>query len=355
MRSFSNEFLAQARLQQDPLADKAIQAMFESETPYPFRNVLTQLQYNGQPLTTELPKELHVFFTATNSLPKWAEPSKMEKASQFFQQNVVQIMSLLGTYALPYCYAAADGAQVLYLSERIRHDTHNRLLETALFIFDLFSKGALTPEGRALRSIQKVRLIHATIRYHIQQKGYWNPSWGAPINQEDMAGTNLAFSLIIIRGLKKIGCSVSAQETEAWLHAWRVFGVLMGVEEALLPQHAKQAFQLEKAIRLRNFKPSEEGKALTHALLRHYAQLPEVARFPKGYMPSYMRFVLGDTLSDLLDIPPADWSGIFVQQFRLLNLLGISPNQVPLTRERIVEQLTYEPTFTPPASLGISA
>ncbi len=353
MKTYSTAQLAHARTLQDPLADAAAAACFNDKDAPQFREMLARLSTNNASLPEELPQPLAQFFVQTSSLPAWANADTLKRARRFFDRNALQIMSLLGSYALPYCYAAADGAQVLHLSERIRRDTQNRLLETALFVFDLFENEAFMPSGRALRSIQKVRLIHATIRYHILRHGtLWNEAWGQPINQEDMAGTNLAFSLIILRGLKKIGCTVSQAEAEAWLHAWRVVGYLMGVSEELLPESPREAAVLERLIRKRNFKPSEAGQVLTASLLHYYEQLPEVARFPKGYMPTYMRFVMGDVLCDMLNVPPANWSGIFVQQFRLLNLLDINPSKTPITRQTLLKQLAYTPTFAPPTRLG---
>lgn len=353
MQLYSNETLSALREQQDPLADKAIASLYKSKRGTQFREMIAQLNFNAQEPPKNTLADLDRLFTTTNQLPSWADPYQLKIATRFFKKNVVQIMSLLGTLSLPYCYAAADGAQVLFLSERIKKDTNNRLLETALFIFDLFDSNALKPDGRALRSIQKVRLIHAAIRYHVNRYPDWNSEWGKPVNQEDMLGTNLAFSLIILRGLKKIGCAVSLKESEAWLHAWRVYGSLMGVDDSLLPKNMKEAFLLEKAIRKRNFKASKEGQSLTQSLIKHYSTLPEVAKFPKGYMPSYMRFVLGNEVADMLNVPKSDWSGIFVQQFRILNVLGISPNQEPLTRDLLIKQLSYEPSFAAPEKLGV--
>ncbi len=352
MRQFSDSELQALRKQQDPLADEAVKAIFADDKAKYFREIISQLTFNSDEPKGELLAEVERFFKETDQLPYWANRQKMKTAVAVFKKNIVQIMSLLGTLSLPYCYAAADGAQVLALSERVKKDTYNRLLETALFIFDLFAQNSLEKSGRALRSIQKVRLIHAAIRLHISEYGQWNEEWGKPVNQEDMLGTNLAFSLILLRGLKKIGCSISPKESEAWLHAWSVYGYLMGIEADLLPQNLKEAFVLEKNIRKRNFKASDAGRMLTSSLVEYFRHLPETAKFPRGYMPSYMRFVLGEKTADLLAIPKANWSGIFVQQFRLLNLFGISPNQEPLTRELIIQQLSYEPNFATPEKLG---
>ena len=47
-----------------------------------------------------------------------------------------------------------------------------------------------------------MRLLHASIRYLIQHHDpTWKAEYGLPVNQEDMVGTLLSFSSLIIDGL----------------------------------------------------------------------------------------------------------------------------------------------------------
>ena len=50
-----------------------------------------------------------------------------------------------------------------------------------------------------------------------------------PINQEDLAGTLMTFSCVVLDALKKLRVGYSAAEGEAFLHAWKVVGHFMGV------------------------------------------------------------------------------------------------------------------------------
>src|SRR5690349_20672991 len=59
------------------------------------------------------------FVNTSKELPDWADEEKLLKGSRFFIRHSDTIMSLLGLLSLPYCYAAADGAMVLYLTERL--------------------------------------------------------------------------------------------------------------------------------------------------------------------------------------------------------------------------------------------
>ena len=184
----------------------------------------------------------------------------------FFAKHAQVIMNMLGLLSLPYCYAGANGSMVLYLSDRMRGDVGKRLIETGEFVWDVMAPNAFYENGKGFAAILKVRLMHAAVRYYTLQNNKWNDSYGYPVNQEDMAGTNLSFSLIVIRGLRKFGFNISYDEQQSFMHLWNVIGALLGLDNDLLPADGKQAFELEETIRLRQFTPSVQGHELTSSL-----------------------------------------------------------------------------------------
>jgi hypothetical protein len=308
------------RKEGDAIADQVVAQIFESGDRETIRNVLTKSFSNSDILPEALPQQVQQYFDEQGKLPEWANIPQLKHAQAFFARHAQPIMGMLGSCSLPYCYAAADGAQVLYFSERIRKDTFQRLLETGQFVFDVMENGAFEPQGKGIRSALKVRLIHATIRYHLIRSGKWNMAWGLPVNQEDMAGTNLAFSLIVLRGLRKSGFQVSAEDFQAYLHYWNVVGHLLGLAHELMPENGKEAFHLAKNIETRHFKPSIAGQELTKALLKSFqAYAPAM---PEGYTASYMRYLMGDEVADILGLPPSNWTLALIQQLKFANVFS---------------------------------
>ena len=145
-------------------------------------------------------------------------------------------------WSLPCSYSCAKGVQVLGLTRRIGKEPHRRILETAQFILDVMAEGGLEAGGHGVRTAQKIRLLHTTIRYHIRTKPGWNADWGVPINQEDLAGTLLSFALLP-RTLVKMGLDFTAKEEAAFFHCWRVIGRILGIEEALLPKMSRMGWR----------------------------------------------------------------------------------------------------------------
>ncbi len=318
---FSKDFLDKKRKVGDLKADRLIADIFGKGEQVVLRNSMGLLNKNEDIYSEKLPENIRRYFEENASLPDWANETLLAKGAEFFKKNGQNILSLLGFYSLPYCYAAADGAKVLYLSEQIRKNTYQRLQETAQYVIQVTEPGAFyEPKGAGIVSSLKVRLMHAATRYYILKSKDWDMSWGTPVNQEDMAGTNLSFSLLVIRGLLKMRCKVSTEETEAYLHLWNVAGYLLGLEDAMLCHQYKEAFWLEKRIRTRHFRYSEEGKILTEKLIDTMQVQMAERGLPKQLASSYMRFLMGNEISDMLGIPPVNWTIALVKSFQAINL-----------------------------------
>jgi hypothetical protein len=257
------------------------------------------------------PNAVSEFIVRQNHLPNGTDIQLFNEGVGFFWKHYQVISLLLGTYSLPYCYAGANGAQVLWISERIKSNTFQRLEETGAFVFGIMQERDWLNEVN-LKRIAKIRLLHAAVRWFTLHSGRWNDDWGHPVCQEDMAGTNLSFSYIIILGLRKLSLTVSDREEKAYLYFWNQVGEMLGLHPDLAPKNMLEAYRLDKAIAKRQFKPSEAGKGLTSALLRAIEEQvpsPTLRNFPAAQM----RFFLGKTTADLLGIPKVEWEERFVK------------------------------------------
>lgn len=323
-RLFSDELLNQYRQQGDAPADAVIAAVTQEGGPSALRLLMGWLADTADLTTDKQPDAVGDFFRNQAALPTWADPKRMNRAMAFFKKHAGQIGLALGTYSLPYTYMGADGVQLLWLTERIKNDTARRLQETGEWVFGvnnakewglsaLPSTGARNtsyPEGKIPKAIArtlKIRLIHAGARWFGLHSGRWNMDWGYPVNQEDMAGTNLAFSYIVLLGLRKTGVTVTDQEEEDYLHHANVIAAVNGIADELLPANLREAYQLDKAIARRQFRPSEAGVGLTRSLLNAIGSLGGAAtNRPEGtrnLAAAQMRLFLGDGYADSLGIP----------------------------------------------------
>ena len=268
LSQYTNAIFDQLRLKKDQLADQAVQVLVSNPQ---LAKEINSWESIPSTLPANFPLELKLFFEFYLVKEKDFLFQDHQAAQSYFERNGDLYLAMLGFYSLPYCYAFADGAQVLVRSQRILDQIGERLGETTRFVLDIFKPGAFTHQDAAYLSCAKVRLIHAYSRYFIRKYAKdWDLTFGEPINQEDLLGTNLAFSHIVLRGMTKMGLSPNPKEHQALLGYWKWIGELMGVETSLWPSTPKEAFELDRLIRKRQMKASEAGKKLTRALLEFY-------------------------------------------------------------------------------------
>lgn len=241
------------------------------------------------------------FYEHQTKTPANYNRKEVIRATNFYLQNQQTIGMILGCFSLPYCYLGEDGARVLCMSERIGNDTYNRLTETGHFLRKVMNYDHWQNE-QLFDIVFKVRMLHAVIRYFTLHSGRWDMNWGMPINQEDMAGTNLAFSLIVVRGLRKMGNAIDEQSERAYLTAWSYIGELLGITPELLADNIKSAVRLDKIIAQRQFRSSESGHQLTDSLMKCYAEMSG-SQLASEFFQAQSRFLMGHEHADMLGIP----------------------------------------------------
>jgi hypothetical protein len=315
------ESLADYRNIADPTVDNFLETAFSTpELKVELRQCLSNLSSNSSLNTLPLTYHDFPFIANAGKLPDWADVKLLKQGSAFFANHADLIMNLLGLLSLPYCYTAANGAMVLALSGRMDTDTGKRLFETAEFVWDVMDPDAFNSNGRGFAAILKIRLMHAAARYYVKKNDKWNKSYGLPVNQQDMAGTNLSFSFIVIRGLRKFGITISYQEQQSFQHLWNVIGYLLGVDEKLLPKSGKEAIDFEKAIKASQFKESNHGKILTKKLIDYFSTVSLDNKPSSQEISQIMRYLLEDDVADML---------------------GISTSKLPLVKIGLIRNINY--------------
>lgn len=302
---WSDEYLDAMRSVGDPLADEVVATLLASDDERAVQRLMDTLVRNDQPPPEELPPAVRAYFAAEPVVP--AEMQKSVVAGeQFFAAHGPEILVALGCYSLPAAYAARKGVQVLYRTGFLARRPNRRLFETTQMVVDVLSPGGLGPNGRGLRTAQKVRLMHAAVRHLIRAdtKQPWDAAaLGVPINQEDLAGTLMTFTQVVLDGLKTMRSTFTDAEAQAYLDAWRVVGGVMGLRPELIPADLATARLATTTIQRRQIAASDEGKAMTAALLEFFeANLPGLL---KDLPPALMRMFLAPYpgVADDLGIP----------------------------------------------------
>jgi hypothetical protein len=195
---------------------------------------------------------------------------------------------MLGLLAkgLPEAYAAPKGAQILLCAGRFATSPQERLMETARFFIAVMEPGGLdSPNSKGIQDILKVRLVHALSRVAITKSPLYSTSLGYPINQEDMLGTLMSFSTLVLDALPRLGVHLKEEEEEDYFYVWRVVGWYLGIDPGWIPHTVLDGRAFFGWVRQRHQRQSPAGEILTGALLEvlnRLFPLGEESKLPSG-------------------------------------------------------------------------
>ena len=324
-RTWSDEQLDALRRVGDPLADDAITAIFAAHDVDAVRRLLRHLVDNDHPLVvppdTSLPPgvlaHVETYFARSDAALPELDAARILAGEHVFELRGPEILMTLCCYSLPASYTAKKGVQVLAQTGRLESNPKRRLFETTQMVVDVMQPGGLRrgasplEHGKGIRSAQKVRLMHAAIRHLIlaREGEAWLERYDVPINQEDLAGTLMTFSWIVLEGLERLGGVVSKEDAESYLYVWTAIGRIMGIREELIPADLEDARTLTDTIKRRQTAMSEAGNLMIAALVEMMRQ--SIPGALSGLPPSMLRFFLRDD-AKYLELPPADWTVVIV-------------------------------------------
>lgn len=269
---WNNEFLDVKRTHTDPLADEVIKQLIDSKGKEASRKFFDKLIREIELPIEELPDEIQEFMQNTAELPAWLSQDDLQKSNLFFKDHGPKLLLLLYFKSLPLLYSDVNGAQVLVKTSRLTHQDESmeifarRIAETGQFLLNVMANDNFHGNGKAINTIRKVRLIHAAIRHFIG-KDWDTINLGKPINQEDMALTLMTFSVSLIDGLRQLLIDESDVFFNAYFERWKAIGLLLGVDQDLIPADIDEGRLLLTKILERNSGTSEAGILLTKALV----------------------------------------------------------------------------------------
>lgn len=324
--SFDEKKLEQARLSGDSLFDPIVERYSSAIVESAFSSL-----FSG---TTDAPMHPLVGDCASAFPSQQDADERLHEVGQrLFSLLGPEILLVLGACSLPLAFAAGNGVQVLHRIRRLQDDPIRRLCDTAQMVINVMQPRSLMKGRIGWRALLNVRLMHALVRHQLKtaSKHPWDMRWGLPINQEDLAGTLLSFSVAVVHGLNRMGAPVSACEAEGYASVWRSVGQLLGIDAWLLPKSFAEMQSLAQRIGARQIRATPEGCLLAARLNESLARL-----FPiTGYANSLTHFFLEDTafgrdVATAIKLTPPNWTrglvGIRAWQKRAgFSLLAVVP------------------------------
>lgn len=244
----------------DREADACVEALEELGGMRVVDPVLAAMHRNDSPVPAEAPEPLRRFLAQAPALPTWFDAVKVARGEAVYLDNGPSVAVALLCKAIPEGYGAPCLSKVLHMTGLLEKHTYRRLLGVLQMVVDVASPGAFAPSGKGRIIASKLRLLHAGIRRLVRRKlPDYEAQHGVPCNHEDMLGTLMGFSLLVIDGLHLLGIDLTPADAEALFHPWLVYSVCIGIPEAYLPTSLDDARAFYAAYGRRQYVPAAQN------------------------------------------------------------------------------------------------
>ena len=228
--------------------------------------------------------ELSDFFNLFEQKPTWYDQEKIDQAIQFTHGLGVNNAFILRDLSLMAGYMFPGFNQPLILTGALKKHAATRLAETTKWWVDVTEPNGFDRFSTGFTSTIYVRFIHALVRHQLQKSDKWDAeTWGLPINQYDQAMTNIAFSGVVLIGIRALGIFPTRQEVDSFLHFWKYTGWLMGVSDPWLVDKEAEGWKLMYWMQFAHPQSDASSVALCSSLSqepfeRNYSYLPQLQR-----------------------------------------------------------------------------
>lgn len=279
------------------------------------RKLFETALYQGLDALPKPVPEIKAFFDLVEQQPVWFDQEKIDRAIQFTHRLGSNVTFIMRDLALMTGYQYPGFNQPLILTGALSKYAGKRLAETHKWWLDVTKPNGFQRFNDGFTSTIFVRFIHSLVRYHLKKSKDWDwDIWGMPINQYDQAMTNIAFSGVMLLGIRAIGIFPTKSEVDAIMHFWKYTGWLMGVDEHWLIDKESEGWKLLQWMNYAHPQVDESSRQLAVSLSKE--------PFEREYK-HFKRFMQKKAYQNHLDV-----TQIFMGRKKMKNL-GLKPRILP--------------------------
>ena len=310
----------------DPLAEAAAADCAALDRALVARWIEAGMCGADDPGLREAPASLRAFFEAAEIPPAWLDPAAFGPGVRMFHRNSYIILMAFVTGVLIEGFTT-NIAKSFMLTGRVQDRGVRRLGQNNRHMTEIFFPGGLERQGDGWKLSVRIRLVHAQMRHLLQASEEWDAAaWGTPISAAHLGFASAAFSARLLKHMRTLGASYSAEEAASFMAVWRYTGYLMGIPETILFRDEAAALQLYDVGRLCEPDPSAESIVMANALVNSAPLIagvtdPQARRGLARYIYRISRGLIGKETADALRYPPLRTFGV-VPWFRWQVRLG---------------------------------
>ena len=311
----------------DPEADAVVAYLFslpQKESIPLIRSAIENLEDND--LIRQHPPVYDFVQSLDVAAPDWLDPDTFHPAYRMFHRNTRLVLAgMLGGVLVEGF--STNISKSFYITGRLRDSGVRRLRQNNRHMVEIFLPGGMERYGEGWKLSVRVRLIHARIRYLLENSTDWDEAaWGAPVSAAHLGFAIAAFSARLLRHMKALGASFNDEEAASFMQVWRYCGHLMGIPDTILFEDEADALRIFELGRICEPPIEFESILMANALVRSAALVAGIedrteAHKLTGYVYQVSRAIIGNELADEFNYPPASTFGV-LPWFRLQSRYG---------------------------------
>lgn len=307
----------------DPDADALIAELAPLGAAASSRLITAAMTMKDMDALLNAPPILMDFFEKAARPPEWVDLDAFNPGIRMFHRNSRLVLGAFVGGVLIEGFST-NISKSFNTTGRLRDQGVRRLQQNNRHMLEIFMPHGLAIDGDGWRLSLRVRLVHAQVRYLLNNSDDWDTdAWGIPLSSAHMGYSITAFSARLLQHMKSLGAIFNDEERESFMAVWRYTGHLMGIPDTILYRKEDDALELYRIGRMCEPPPDFHSVAMANSLINSAPLVvgitdPPARRRLAKYVYGVSRAMIGSQLADELMYPRSPTIGV-LPWFRLLN------------------------------------
>lgn len=292
----------------DPMADQVVEELEETGRQKQAHAILSRALANSKTPGPLCPESLSQLIEQASVVPDWYDRKLAMVATGAFLRNPEVVLAGLAAGSIVEGFSTLI-SKSFFRSGRLIDSGVRRLKQNNLHLLDQFLPLGLEPGGDGWRLTLRIRLVHAQSRRMLRMSGEWDESkYGCPLSSAHMLLGAAAFSGRLMQHVRRLGGRFTAEEQEAYVHVWRLSGMVMGIPESIMFRDFDSSLRVFRIGSLCEPDVADEAIVLANSIVNSVPLVlgvtePAMRRKDSRRYYQVSRELIGDALADGLRFP----------------------------------------------------
>lgn len=299
----------------DPLADAAVEALSLMKRSESNRLISAYMSVPDGNELPDAPSEVRALIDDALTPPDWLDAPALTAGIHMFHRNRKMVVAGMLAGVLVEGFST-NISESFFITGRLRDQGVRRLQQNNRHMVELFIPGGMEPYGDGWRLSFRIRLVHAQVRYLLNNSEDWDVgALGIPLSAAHCGYAVTAFSARLLKHMRSLGAAFSEEEAASFMATWRYSGLLMGIPESILFHSEADALRLYEIGTMCEPVPGVSSIVLANSLVNSAPLVVGINDPAEGqklsqYVYKVSRALIGDTLANQLNYPKQSTFGV---------------------------------------------